>query len=72
MRSLDHRHASLGPTDPRTLLKNIDAKDDLMSYVANKPIETWIGQETPEEVLEPDLTIIDPHSLSLSSPPPHA
>ena len=32
-----------------------------MSYVANEPIETWIGQETPEEVLEPDLPIIDPH-----------
>merc|ERR1712096_479564 len=27
----------------------------------NNTIETWQQQETPEPVLEPDLTIIDPH-----------
>lgn len=47
-----------------------------MSYVANEPIETWIGQETPEEVLEPDLPIIDPHhhlwDLRSATMEPHA
>lgn len=32
-----------------------------MSIAENADIENWIAQETPEEVLEPDLPIIDPH-----------
>ena len=32
-----------------------------MSYVANESIESWIAQEATEDVLEPDLPIIDPH-----------
>jgi len=32
-----------------------------MSYAANDTLEQWLAQETPEEVLEPDLPIIDPH-----------
>jgi len=32
-----------------------------MPYAANKPLEDWIQQETAEEVLEPDLVIVDPH-----------
>lgn len=32
-----------------------------MSIAANADIENWIAQESPEEVLEPDLPIIDPH-----------
>lgn len=32
-----------------------------MSIPENADIENWIAQETPEEVLEPDLPIIDPH-----------
>lgn len=32
-----------------------------MSIRENADIENWIAQETPEEVLEPDLPIIDPH-----------
>jgi len=32
-----------------------------MSYVANQRIERWLAQETPEEVLEPALPIVDPH-----------
>ena len=32
-----------------------------MPYRENAPIEDWLAQETPEEVLEPDLPIIDPH-----------
>ena len=32
-----------------------------MPYEANETIETWMGREAPEEVLEPDLPIIDPH-----------
>lgn len=32
-----------------------------MGYEANKPIEGWLAQETPEPVLEPALPIIDPH-----------
>ena len=32
-----------------------------MSIKANADIEHWIAQETPEDVLEPDLPIIDPH-----------
>ena len=32
-----------------------------MPYEANEAIETWMGREAPEEVLEPALPIIDPH-----------
>ena len=32
-----------------------------MSIIENADIENWIAKETPEEVLEPDLPIIDPH-----------
>ncbi len=32
-----------------------------MSIRENADIENWIASETPEEVLEPDLPIIDPH-----------
>lgn len=32
-----------------------------MSYAANQPIEQWLSRETPEDVLEPDLPIIDAH-----------
>ena len=32
-----------------------------MPYPENAPIEDWLAQETPEDVLEPDLPIIDPH-----------
>lgn len=32
-----------------------------MSIPENADIENWIAQEAPEEVLEPDLPIIDPH-----------
>ena len=32
-----------------------------MPYPENAPIEEWLAQETPEDVLEPDLPIIDPH-----------
>ena len=32
-----------------------------MPYAENAPIEEWLAQETPEDVLEPDLPIIDPH-----------
>ena len=32
-----------------------------MSIAENADIENWIAKETPEEVLEPDLPIIDPH-----------
>ena len=32
-----------------------------MSIAENADIESWIGKEAPEEVLEPDLPIIDPH-----------
>ena len=32
-----------------------------MPYSENAPIEEWLAQETPEDVLEPDLPIIDPH-----------
>jgi len=32
-----------------------------MTYVANEPLERWLSQESPEEVLEPDLPIVDPH-----------
>lgn len=32
-----------------------------MSIPENADIENWIAQETPEDVLEPDLPIIDPH-----------
>ena len=32
-----------------------------MSIAENADIENWIAKEMPEEVLEPDLPIIDPH-----------
>ncbi len=32
-----------------------------MSIVENEDIENWIAKETPEDVLEPELPIIDPH-----------
>ena len=32
-----------------------------MPYPENAPIEEWLAQETPEDVLEPNLPIIDPH-----------
>jgi len=32
-----------------------------MTYTANEPLEGWLAAETAEEVLEPDLPIVDPH-----------
>jgi predicted TIM-barrel fold metal-dependent hydrolase len=32
-----------------------------MPYVANEKLEGWLAQESPEEVLEPGLPIVDPH-----------
>lgn len=32
-----------------------------MPYAANEPIEQWLTGEVPEEILEPDLPIVDPH-----------
>ena len=32
-----------------------------MAYAANESIESWLARETPEEVLEPELPIVDPH-----------
>ena len=32
-----------------------------MTYPENADIEQWISRESPEEVLEPELPIIDPH-----------
>ena len=32
-----------------------------MPYAENAPLEEWLALETPEDVLEPDLPIIDPH-----------
>ncbi|MDB4567829.1 amidohydrolase family protein [Pseudomonadales bacterium] len=32
-----------------------------MGIAENADIESWMGKETPEEVLEPNLPIIDPH-----------
>jgi L-fuconolactonase len=32
-----------------------------MTYPENDDLLNWLSQETPEEVLEPDLPIIDPH-----------
>lgn len=32
-----------------------------MPYVANEKLEEWLAAETPEETLEPDLPITDPH-----------
>ena len=32
-----------------------------MPYAENAPLEEWLARETPEDVLEPDLPIIDPH-----------
>ena len=39
-----------------------------MSYPENGAIEAWLGQETPEEALEPDIPIVDP----VRSPPAQA
>ena len=47
-----------------------------MSFPENGPIESFIGNETPEDVLEPDLPIIDPHhhlwDLRTADMEPHA
>ena len=32
-----------------------------MSYPENAPLEQWLDQAAPEDVLEPELPIIDPH-----------
>lgn len=32
-----------------------------MSYTANQPIDQWLAREAPEDVLEPELPIIDAH-----------
>ena len=32
-----------------------------MPYPANEPLEQWLSQEQAEDVLEPELPIIDPH-----------
>ncbi|MEM9622429.1 MAG: hypothetical protein AAF993_12315, partial [Pseudomonadota bacterium] len=32
-----------------------------MPYDANARLEQWLQQENPEEVLEPELAIVDPH-----------
>src|SRR5210317_1489610 len=32
-----------------------------MTHHANAKLQQWLDQEVPEEVLEPDLPIIDPH-----------
>ena len=32
-----------------------------MPYPENAPLEEWLAQEKPEDVLEPGLPIIDPH-----------
>ena len=32
-----------------------------MSYTANETLQRWLSQESAEEVLEPDLPIVDPH-----------
>jgi predicted TIM-barrel fold metal-dependent hydrolase len=32
-----------------------------VTFDANKKIDGWLAQETPEPVIEPDLPIIDPH-----------
>lgn len=32
-----------------------------MPYAENAPLADWLAQETPEDVLEPNLPIIDPH-----------
>ncbi len=32
-----------------------------MGYAANEKIESWLAEETKEEVLEPELEIVDPH-----------
>lgn len=37
-----------------------------MAYEANEAIEKWLAKEVPEEVLEPDLPIVDP----VRHPPP--
>ena len=44
-----------------------------MSYPENGAIEAWLGQETPEEALEPDIPIVDPVRSPLRRPtPPHS
>ena len=43
-----------------------------MSYPENGAIEAWLGQETPEEALEPDIPIVDPvRSPPCAGSPPH-
>ena len=32
-----------------------------MPYPENAPLEEWLAREQPEDVLEPDLPIVDPH-----------
>jgi predicted TIM-barrel fold metal-dependent hydrolase len=32
-----------------------------MSHTSNEDLDRWLSQEAPEEVLEPDLPIVDPH-----------
>jgi hypothetical protein len=32
-----------------------------MSPTSNEDLERWLNQEVPEDVLEPDLPIVDPH-----------
>ena len=41
-----------------------------MSYPENGAIEAWLGQETPEEVLEPDIPIVDPVRCPRRRPTP--
>ena len=46
-----------------------------MPYEANENLLQWLAQETPEEVLEPELLIVDPHhhlwDLRLIKEEPH-
>ena len=46
-----------------------------MPYEANENLLQWLAQETPEEVLEPELLIVDPHhhlwDLRLIKDEPH-
>merc|ERR1719160_2345017 len=46
-------------------VKPIVSKDRAVRYAStypeNEPLYEWLRKETPEEVLEPDLPIIDPH-----------
>ena len=32
-----------------------------MSPTSNEDLDRWLSQEAPEDVLEPDLPIVDPH-----------